>query len=1240
VTVAGPVYLYDDEMHAADASLPTDSVGALNIFPNKELDPPQAVTPEALKLHTLAPTFIEDAHRVPLALLLESLDDTPPRTNKARNIALSGPYGSGKSSVLAGVEKKWPERTVNISLSSLTHSENEDDEVDPTSPDFGSTNYIQKEIVKQLLYREAPNDVPDSRYRRIEPTSTDLALFVGLCAAVAAGVTGALTRTPQLIADRLFANNEQAGVIAFLLLILLGGTVAGVVFKRVGRRFDVRSLTAGAATVTLEDRTASYFDKYLDEIVYFFQATRVNIVIFEDLDRFNNPHIYETLRSLNILLNNSKQLMEKIQFVYAVRDSLFDTEALKVLQGRRSDELGDKTKFFELIIPMVPFITHRSAADLLKSELQSVSRPPKDGVLEAIAPHVPDMRLIINIRNEYAVFSRQLLEIENPLGGLNEESLIAMVAYKNLAPTEFERIRTQDSELDLFFSALRDGLNLTIAKDREEKRSVKEALRLSNFTEEVAEGLSVKLRVGFELLHQRAFGIPGELSQVSVADEGEGEASWSTGALISAETWRVLLGARELTGDFRGGRTVSMTRAEFETFVGGDLGLEQFEVQARQQLDSRLGVLQDRSATLRRQSVTELLDQPGVKISYADGYVSARELSERVLKTKYLFILDMLTKGYVTRNYSLYSARYYGLTLSVNAMTFVIECIEPNVADFYYRFDSDVEKNALIEQYGASLFEESAGLNIELVEMLAETDRPEIIVLAKYLGASESSESHRFIASFVEQSPRRLAFFDTLAIYWPGAYEFALGLEDCSFEDYVATVNSALGHFEKYIGVSAPAAPYLERLIDAPLVLSELTSSSSDKRPRTVARQLSSLNVRIADLMKVAKRYRMVLLEEGAWQVTTGNLVLISHSNAVPTLLEVRQEGIGAYETVLDSIPQYLDCVARLGGYVIDDSERFARLAMDVHDRERGSFNAFLNAVKPGVKLTSLSTAPVELWSQFMQHNLVTLSPKEVSAYMEQHGGALDESLAAALEKDIIDSDVPFSLALFSAIVNTQLLSVERKLTLVYAVPSALYPVASLTAGAAGTLSALLGTAITDDFHALARAIELGNEALIEVVKASKHFETNLQGVVWDDSSTIAVLSAEDIGAVKKDNLITWVMSQGKLGPATERYILALASNAANKAPVAIYIYLAENGLDVGGLVSALVANTGRLGYGEIASVLRAMGNIYAELLETGPAIHLPKDDTHEELAQYLVHAAAPVTRVRKAKGWITVYRQ
>ncbi len=115
------------------------------------------------ELTALTPEFIETEHAQYAEAIAENL-----KKDDVLNIALSGNYGVGKSSILRRVAADHDGRVVELSLSTL--SPIDDTEVDDSVPAQARTptNRIQQEIVKQLLYREEPKSARASRFRRIE----------------------------------------------------------------------------------------------------------------------------------------------------------------------------------------------------------------------------------------------------------------------------------------------------------------------------------------------------------------------------------------------------------------------------------------------------------------------------------------------------------------------------------------------------------------------------------------------------------------------------------------------------------------------------------------------------------------------------------------------------------------------------------------------------------------------------------------------------------------------------------------------------------------------------------------------------------------------------------------------------------------------------------------------------------------------------------------------------------------
>jgi hypothetical protein len=114
-------------------------------------------------------------------------------------------------------------------------------------------------------------------------------------------------------------------------------------------RFVVSNVSVAGAALTMVASDHTYFDEYLDEIIYFFEQECKDIVIFEDLDRYDDPQIFQALRELNTLLNTTPKRQHKIanggpalQFIYAVRDSLF--EKIGEVAARDADDDAARAK--------------------------------------------------------------------------------------------------------------------------------------------------------------------------------------------------------------------------------------------------------------------------------------------------------------------------------------------------------------------------------------------------------------------------------------------------------------------------------------------------------------------------------------------------------------------------------------------------------------------------------------------------------------------------------------------------------------------------------------------------------------------------------------------------------------------------------------------------------------------------------------------------------------------------------
>lgn len=81
---------------------------------------------------------------------------------RIRNIALTGPYGSGKSSIIETFLRQNPliaEKSIRISLATFTEITEEGETI--------ISENLEEGILKQLFYKVKHSSIPQSRYRKL-----------------------------------------------------------------------------------------------------------------------------------------------------------------------------------------------------------------------------------------------------------------------------------------------------------------------------------------------------------------------------------------------------------------------------------------------------------------------------------------------------------------------------------------------------------------------------------------------------------------------------------------------------------------------------------------------------------------------------------------------------------------------------------------------------------------------------------------------------------------------------------------------------------------------------------------------------------------------------------------------------------------------------------------------------------------------------------------------------------------
>lgn len=404
-----------------------------------------------------------------------------------RNVAITGPFGSGKSSIIQTLMEEHEEfQYLPISLATLQADKegeiiNDNDTISDEEKEKRTEILnckIEYSILQQLIYKEESKKVPNSRFRRIVHIENNQLIryslgVVGFIIAFLVVFEPDFARVDTLYNVFDFGKcNIVFDILASLYLCLCVFKVSQYIVRSYANsKLNKLNLKDGDIEIKEEN---SIFNKHLDEILYFFQVTDYNVVVIEDLDRFGTESIFLKLRELNQLINESKIVGRHIVFLYAIKDDVFENEA--------------RTKFFDYITTVIPVINPSNSKSKLKEALIErgfVENEILDDDLSEMAFFIQDMRILTNIANEYIQYRQKLYDPQKK--NLDLTKLLAMIVYKNYHPRDFAQLHRREGLIYRCLSTkhefIKEALKVLDEKQKELER-IKKVCESNNHLKE------------------------------------------------------------------------------------------------------------------------------------------------------------------------------------------------------------------------------------------------------------------------------------------------------------------------------------------------------------------------------------------------------------------------------------------------------------------------------------------------------------------------------------------------------------------------------------------------------------------------------------------------------------------------------------------------------------------------------------------------------------------------------------
>ena len=751
---------------------------------------------------------------------------------RIKNIALAGPYGAGKSSIIETYLKKeagenckkhsikayykkhkFAKKYLKISMATFIEGYNNQEKKINISADE-----IEEGILKQLFYRVDHTKIPQSRYRKLYAISFKTVLLkINIYALIA--LLFSKIFIPN-ICDRLWGKiksfimlNKFPSIMSYILAVVIWlfmTYVISCIWKTIASKYYIKEVKLpGKTTIEAEEeKESSVFNKNLDEIMYFFESTSYQVIFFEDLDRIENKKIFVHLRELNNLLNNDNAIRQKpIVFVYAVRDDIFSTK--------------DRTKFFEFIIPVIPIINSTNSGETLLKMLECSDNYgdrhdiSMKFVLD-ISPFISDMRILQNIYNEFIVYKNTLRKGTLRMGqelSLADEQMMAIITFKNLYPRDFADIQEEKGIIKKAFE------DKKVFIDSKKKEFEQQIIKKSNLIEiaqsdvlksvcELKYAMLVNLTNGKGIIKSFYDSKANYRNDLSIED------------IMSDE-----FNMNEIL-NFKSARCVSLSTSTYRVDLNDydnmiENYIERWKI-LKEYEDSGLKGLQDEIVKIKSQQ--HHLSGKSLKW-LLENYPVDEILSEEIKNNKFLVFL--LRRGYLNEEYANYINYFKGNSITILDMNFILS-VKNQERPFFE--GGLIETNMVIQYLQDYEFEQKSIYNFRLLEELLKQEEVgnKLRILIHQL-ADEDDISWAFIDEFIEKTKYSDKFIQLLSRDWKRIWIYISNKSTLSYDRQLYYLSLLLKHLNseeiKNINIDRCLTKYFENHGDILQNLKELSAN-------------------------------------------------------------------------------------------------------------------------------------------------------------------------------------------------------------------------------------------------------------------------------------------------------------------------------------------------------------------------------------------------------------------------------
>lgn len=886
-----------------------------------------------------------------------------------KNVAITGAYSAGKSSVLASYKKKHEKlRFLHISLA---HFQSSDKENETKENKKGANEFaLEGKILNQLIHQIPSEKIPQTNFK-VKKTISFKSVLIRTIVVVLLSVSIIYFTCFNMWKDYVnslsdnwfksllsFSTNQYALIVVGIIITCLFSLIVYELINIQKNRNIFRKINLQGNEIEIfEESDDSYFDKYLNEVLYLFENADTNVIVFEDMDRFNTIKIFERLREINTLANIQLKNENKkiLRFFYLLRDDLFISK--------------DRTKFFDYIVPVVSVVDSSNSYDQFISHLKKggVFEKFNESFLQGLSLYIDDMRLLKNIYNEFMIYYNRLNIIEP-----DYNKMLAIIAYKNLFPSDFADLQLNKGFVYTLFNSKNDFIENEIKS-------------LQN---------SISQRQNYiDKLKSEHFDTIEELNVVFAHK------------YLNNYNWE-----HKQSDELNDFVTNYLNKDRIKEYLSRKQGIDYKKDEKIFELQQEIYNMEQELNKIHNKQLFQIISRENIdsifKITTKNEIGEITNFNE-IKSSEYFDLLKFLIRnGYIDETYADYMSYFYENSLSRIDKIFLRSITDKKAKEYTYQLKNPqlvVSRLRLVD------FDQEEILNFDLLTYLLHSSS-NLEYIERFIDQLKNTKNFKFIGAYFDIAPELPSYIRYLNMRWPELFLTALR-ENClseqqirrysicsiyySDDEIIESVNKDnclceyISNSRDYLTIDNPD---IDRLIHCFTLLGVCFSGFDyDELDKNLFRAVYEKSLYEINDENLQLIQREVLEEKNDEDILHKNYTLLcSHPDSATT------------QYINQNINTYFDIILKMSDGMICDDEKVAITILNNSDLTIEHKHSYISALRTTI-ISIKEITDDSLWSLLLDADIVEYSESNIMDCF--NAVKLNESVIAYINRCNIDLD-------------------------------------------------------------------------------------------------------------------------------------------------------------------------------------------------------------------------------------------